>query len=95
MNRVQAALHPRTGDAYVHDLFTSPMHRGKGIGKALAAYQLQLLRECGCNRAVEGVAKDDTPALRIYETIGYKPIGEINHTRILFWNRFKWNAPDL
>ena len=89
VNRLQAAIQLRPGDAYVHDLFTTPTHRGKGIGKALASYQLQFMRERGYHRAIEGISKDNTPALKINETIGYKPIGEINHTRILFWDRFK------
>jgi ribosomal protein S18 acetylase RimI-like enzyme len=89
VNRVQAALHLRPGDAYVHDLFTSPMHRSKGIGKALVTHRLQFLQERGYSRAVEGISKDNMPALKIYGTIGYESIGEISHTRILFWDHFK------
>ena len=95
VNRVQAALHLRPGDAYGHDLFTSPMHRRRGIGKALATHRLQFLHERGYNRAVGGVSKDNAPALKLNKAIGYKPIGEVNHTRILFWDRFTCNVPGL
>jgi GNAT superfamily N-acetyltransferase len=92
MIRVQVPLRP--GDACVHNLFVSPTHRGQGIGQALVSQRLRFLREHGYERAVAAVLKDNIPALRVDEKMGYTQIGEMMHTRILFWDLYKYDIPD-
>ncbi len=95
VNRVGAALRLGSRDAYVHDLFTSPAHRGKGIGRSLVNHHLGYLREHGHERAVTAVIKNNMPALKVHKGTGYKVVGELLHTRILFWNYFRYNGFEL
>lgn len=92
VNRVQFPLGP--GDACVHDLFVSPAHRGQGLGKSLILHRLRFLREHGYRRALGVVLKDNVPALKINKKAEYEHIGEMSHTRILFWDSFYYNMFD-
>jgi len=92
VTRVQPPLHP--GDACVHDLFVSPAHRGRRIGRALVSHRLRFLREHGYKRALAVVRRDNVPALKVDKKTGYTNIGEMSHTRILFWDSFRYNIPD-
>jgi GNAT superfamily N-acetyltransferase len=89
-NRLQPPLRP--GDACLHDLFVSPAHRGQGIAQALVARRLQFLREEGYKRSIIAVAQGNAPALRVAEKAGYRPVGEMSHTRLLFWDRLTYKA---
>jgi GNAT superfamily N-acetyltransferase len=91
-NRVQPPLRP--GDACVHDLFVSPEYRSEGIGRTLIAHRLRFLREHGYKRAIGAVLKDNAPALKVNQKTGHIHIGEMSHTRILFWDSFNYNLPD-
>jgi len=89
-NRLQPPLGP--GDACLHDLFVSPAYRGRGIAQALVARRLQFLREEGYTRSIIAVAQGNAPALRVAEKAGYRPVGEMSHTRVLFWERLTYKA---
>lgn len=89
VNRVQPPLRP--GDACVHDLFVSPTYRRQGIGHALVSHRLRYLSDHGYSRAIAAVRKDNIPALKVDEKTGYTHIGEMSHTRVLFWDRFIYN----
>jgi GNAT superfamily N-acetyltransferase len=92
MIRVQVPLRP--GDACAHNLFVSPTHRGQGIGQALVSHRLQFLREHGYKRAIAAVLKDNIPALKVDTKTGYTPIGDMTHTRVLFWDLYKYDTPE-
>lgn len=93
VNRVQPPLGP--GDACVHDLFVSPEYRNAGIGRTLIAHRLRFLREQGYQRAIVAVLKDNAPALTVNKKTGHIHIGEMSHTRILFWDHFKSHMTEL
>lgn len=82
------------GDAYLHDLFVSPPYRGQKIGRGLVSHRLRFLREHGYKRAIIVVLKDNMPALKIHEKMRYKRVGEMSHSRFLFWDRFTYNASE-
>jgi ribosomal protein S18 acetylase RimI-like enzyme len=48
--------------------------RGHGLGKLLTVALLDRFREAGISRAYLEVRADNTTALRLYETLGFKPI---------------------
>lgn len=92
VDRVGAALSLRPGDVYMHDLFTSPVDRGKGFGGALAANCLGYAREQDYRRAFVAMAKDNVPSLRVMRKTGYRAVGALTHSRILFWDHFKYSV---
>ncbi|MCB6367201.1 GNAT family N-acetyltransferase [Intestinibacillus massiliensis] len=57
---------------WVEELLTLPQARGKGVGRAL----LDQAREAypGANRFRLEVTRDNARAIRLYESIGYKPL---------------------
>jgi ribosomal protein S18 acetylase RimI-like enzyme len=89
VNRVQPPL--RSGDACMHDLFVSAAHRGQGIGEALVSHRLRFLRENRYKRAIAAVQKKNVSALRLHKKAGYTQIGQMFHTRILFWDSFRYD----
>jgi GNAT superfamily N-acetyltransferase len=67
---------------YLEDLFVEPVHRGKGIGKALLA---NLARRCldeGLPRLQWWVLDWNTPAIEFYRAIGAQPMDEWTVLRV-------------
>jgi len=54
----------------LEDLYVTPTHRGKGIGKALLAHLARIAVDQGCPRLEWDVLTWNTPAIRVYEAIG-------------------------
>ena len=55
---------------YLEDLYVSPEHRGKGIGKALLRHLARVAVDQGCPRLEWDVLAWNTPAIAVYESIG-------------------------
>lgn len=55
---------------YLEDLFVRPVHRGKGIGKALLVMLARLAVERGCERYQWQVLDWNAPAIAFYEGLG-------------------------
>lgn len=89
-NRVQAPLKP--GDACLYDLFVASDFRERGIAQRLVASRLQYLRDHGYQRSVITCSKDNPAALKVAQRAGYVSIGESRHTRLLFWDRYKYES---
>lgn len=51
-------------------------YRGKGIGTALMAEMLDLLRDEGFARASLSVQKENLPAIHVYEKVGFEIVGD-------------------
>ncbi len=61
---------------YLEDLFVIPEKRGLGYGKALLKYVAKLAVERNCGR-MEWICLDwNEPSLKIYRSIGAKPMSE-------------------
>ena len=61
---------------YLEDLFILPEKRGLGYGKALLKYVAKLAVERGCGR-MEWICLDwNEPALKVYRSIGARPMSE-------------------
>ena len=54
----------------LEDLYVTPTHRGKGIGKALLAHLARVAIDQGCPRLEWDVLTWNTPAIAVYERLG-------------------------
>jgi len=54
----------------MEDLYVTPTHRGKGIGKALLRHLARVAVDQGCPRLEWDVLAWNTPAIAVYESIG-------------------------
>jgi len=72
----------RHGVAAVGAVITRPTHRGRGLGKDVVAALCQRLvpeyRTIGLN-----VEADNTPALRVYDTLGFRRVFEYEEIEVL------------
>ncbi|MGP3999681.1 GNAT family N-acetyltransferase [Streptomyces sp. 8N706] len=60
-------------DAYVFDVEVAEEHRGRGHGRSLMLLAERECRTAGADRLGLNVFLDNTPALRLYESLGYEP----------------------
>jgi GNAT superfamily N-acetyltransferase len=61
---------------YLEDLFVEPVHRGKGIGKALLEHLAAIATERGCGRLEWSVLDWNQPSIEFYKKLGAKPKDE-------------------
>ena len=59
-----------SGDAHIMGLITSPQHQRLGIGKTAMEFVMGKLE--GAKRAYLTVHPDNTPAIKLYEKLGFK-----------------------
>lgn len=59
--------------AYVYDVAVAGEHRGRGHGRALMLLAERLAAADGLTVLALHVFADNTPALRLYESLGYEP----------------------
>ena len=52
-----------------------PEHRGKGLGKALTKCAIDFNREINGSRVMLEVRKSNAPAIKLYESLGFIPVG--------------------
>jgi ribosomal protein S18 acetylase RimI-like enzyme len=57
-------------------VYTPPALRGRGYGRAAVAGQLVDLRRTGVRRAVLFTPRDNQPARRAYEALGFRVVGD-------------------
>jgi GNAT superfamily N-acetyltransferase len=67
---------------YLEDLFVSPVHRGKGHGKALLQTLARLAVERGCGRLEWSVLNWNEPAIQFYRSLGAEPMNEWTVNRL-------------
>lgn len=63
----------KAGEYYLDTLAVSPDMRRKGIGRALLTAAMERGRESGIEKATLLVSPKNTPALRLYSSLGFKP----------------------
>lgn len=69
-------LQEKIGTASIENLWISPEHMGKGVGKALFLHAVELARQRG-NTTLQLEA--DPNAIPFYEKMGMRPIGEYRY----------------
>ena len=58
---------------YLEDLYVTPAARGKGAGKSMLKQLAAIATEEGCGRFEWSVLDWNTPAIKVYESIGAAP----------------------
>ncbi len=72
---------------YLEDLYVTPVARGKGAGKFMLKQLAAIAREKGCGRFEWSVLDWNTPAIKVYESIGAAPQPE--------WIRYRLDGQAL
>jgi len=72
---------------YLEDLFVRPVHRGRGIGKALLVHLARIAVTRNCGRYQWQVLDWNTPAIEFYESMGARVMRE--------WLTVRVNGEDL
>lgn len=70
--RIESA-HPEV--AHLYQMWVAPECRGKGLGRALVESGIQWARDRRSTRMVLEVTCGDRPARRLYERLGFRPVG--------------------
>jgi ribosomal protein S18 acetylase RimI-like enzyme len=65
----------RSGYAHLGGMWTEPARRGAGVGRALAEAVFGWARERGFGCVVLWVTDGNTPAIALYERLGFKASG--------------------
>lgn len=60
---------------YIYQMWVAPGHRGRGVGAALLDRVIDWARERRARRVVLGVTRGHSPARRLYERAGFRPVG--------------------
>lgn len=55
---------------YLEDLYVSPAHRGRGMGRAMLAHLARIAIEKDCGRFEWSVLDWNAPAIQLYESVG-------------------------
>jgi GNAT superfamily N-acetyltransferase len=61
---------------YLEDLFVRPDYRRRGIGRRLLAYLARLAMDRGCGRMEWSVLGWNETAIRLYQSVGARPMHE-------------------
>ncbi len=61
---------------YLEDLYVRPIWRQRGIGRRLLAHVARVAVECGCGRMEWSVLDWNETALKVYRTVGARPMDE-------------------
>ncbi|MFF9052938.1 GNAT family N-acetyltransferase [Streptomyces erythrochromogenes] len=67
---------------YVYDVKVAPEHRGQGHGRTLMLLAERTVLAAGGNRLGLHVVEGNTPARRLYESLGYRDIA-VNASKVL------------
>lgn len=64
-------VHPdKRPEFWVNEVSVAQTHRGRGVGKALLSALFDVGRGVGCERAWVLADKENTPAIRLYSSLG-------------------------
>lgn len=61
-------------DAWLEDVFVEEAARGEGHGRTLVAAAIQRARSRGCGRIQLDANRDNEPAVKLYESLGFRPV---------------------
>lgn len=75
---------------YLEDLYVSPVHRGKGYGKAILQKLAQIAVERGCGRLEWRCLDTNTPSIGFYLSLGAEPMSDWTVYRLAGDTLKKW-----
>ncbi|MGI8902617.1 MAG: GNAT family N-acetyltransferase [Solirubrobacteraceae bacterium] len=82
--RFRPAIWTNALECYLAELYVTPGHRGRGLGRALMESAIELARGRGASYMDLGTGEDDVAARALYESLGFshregKPDGPVNY----------------
>lgn len=63
------------GEGHITNIAVHPECRGQGLGRQLVVRMLQAGREKGCEKFTLEVRPANTPAVKLYESLGFRGVG--------------------
>ena len=83
--RLRPSLWTDALECYLAELYVTPEHRGRGLGRALMTAALELARERGADHVELATSEDDVAARGLYESLGFS--NRDGGTLMLFYER--------
>jgi ribosomal protein S18 acetylase RimI-like enzyme len=83
-HRTVGILNFNPSKGLISNVGVNPLYRGKGIGRQIVLFGLDQLRKSGCNEAYLRVHVDNSPAIRLYESLGFV---KSERYKTLIWRR--------
>jgi ribosomal protein S18 acetylase RimI-like enzyme len=71
------AVQPRGDELFLSKIYVRSSHRARGYGRQAVQFVETLARERGLRKIVLTVNKNNTGAIRAYETVGFKNVGSL------------------
>jgi L-amino acid N-acyltransferase YncA len=73
------------GFEVVEDLvYVDPVHQKKGVGRELLSGAIEAARSTGCRTIVASVAADNTPGLKLHQSLGFETVGTLKNAAYKF-----------
>jgi ribosomal protein S18 acetylase RimI-like enzyme len=69
--RIRPSLWAKAGDAYLEELYVTPKHRRRGIGRKLLDAAIETAGNAGANHFELTTGETDTEARALYESTGF------------------------
>ncbi|HPE70289.1 MAG TPA: GNAT family N-acetyltransferase [Thermotogota bacterium] len=66
---------------FLHSVWVDPEFRGRGMGRAMMHMALEWLKGRGVEQVQLSVTLRDSPAMRLYRSLGFHPVGEAEALR--------------
>ena len=63
----------------IYTVEVKPEHRGRGVGRSLLTRLEEEFRRMGCEKLILEVAVDNEPAIRLYESLGFRLIERVKN----------------
>jgi L-amino acid N-acyltransferase len=68
------------GYEVVEDLvYVDPVYQKKGVGRELLSRAIEAARSTGCRTIVASVAADNTPGLKLHQSLGFETVGTLKN----------------
>ena len=68
--------------AHIYAMWTAPNVRGQGAGRALLEQCISWAKSKGAHHVHLSVVKDESPAMQLYKSQGFYPVGEPDFLRL-------------
>lgn len=72
--RFRLSVWTGTEDAWLEDAYVDEASRGEGHGRTLVEAAISRARSRGCKRIQLDVNRDNGPAVKLYESLGFAPV---------------------
>ncbi len=82
-------IKPVQKSAYMFDMYVKPEERGTAVTNSILKYAYSNFTERGITKVYTYVMADNTPAIWMVRTLGFKELGKLSMFRFLFLRKVK------